>query len=107
MESIFKFILASYIPSAICVFLYTYSSYRLDLELNDEKMYRRNEAGELTWMDHVFFYGHILIPAWNLVMALLIIGVEASDCFAGWLEKYLERRAYRKMVEETKDEFVP
>lgn len=99
--------IGAYIPSAIMVFLYTYSSYKLVNEMHDEAIYKRNQAGHLTWVDHMWFFGNILFPGWNTLVALLILGAEASDHFARWMERYLQEREQRKLIEKTKDEFVP
>ena len=74
-------------PAGLVVFLYTATSYEdsKQLDLEAQVQYGRAYRPNLDWWDHLLFYINILVPGWNLLMALLIIALEMSDAFGRWV----------------------
>lgn len=80
VQELLQFLGAAYVPAALFVFWYTFSKFKLDVEIDDERLAR--EAGYvpvINTKEWAIFLSHILIPGWNVLIALLCISLEAME----------------------------
>lgn len=83
---VLEIIVAGYIPALIIVFWMTTSDFKVNSEIQTEMVHRGRLDHYSYGKDLAIFLAHGLVPGWNILVALLLLGMDTAI----WLMLKLE-----------------